>query len=476
MATTNKIDTALLKQLRDIVGDDGVVSRREELLTFESDGYSINTHMPDAVVFPRTTEEVQAIMRLVYPLDIPIIPRGAGTGLSGGSVPMQGGLIVAVTRLNKILDIDYTNRVALVETGVVNLHLTDETTERGYYFAPDPSSQSAATIGGNVAENAGGPHCLKYGTTIDHILGLELVLPTGEVMNLGGKTEDTGIGYDLRSLVIASEGMMGIITKIWCRLTHLPEATRTMLVIFDKMEDAVQACTDIISAGIIPAALEMIDNVVIQAIIRAWDYDIPGDAEAILILELDGLAAGMDIQTNMIQDVLGKYNTRDIRLAKDEAERTQLWTIRKKSVGSLGRITPNYYTQDATVPRTALPFMLKRIYEIGDKHDLRIGNVFHAGDGNLHPVVTYDARVDGMVDRVLAACHDIMEAAIDVGGILSGEHGIGSEKNEDLPMVFSDDSIHLMMDIRRVFDPKEQCNPGKGFPSGIGGESAGMRR
>jgi len=453
-----------LTALRDIVGAEGVIASPDQLLVYECDGMTLDRISPEAVVLPRNTEETSAVVRYLHRERIPIVPRGAGTGLSGGSLAVQGGVMIALTKMNKILEIDIRNGRAVVEAGVLNLDITNAVSAQGLHFAPDPSSQMACTIGGNVAENAGGPHTLKYGVTTNHVLGVELVLPNGDVVNLGGKVEDVP-GYDLTGLVNGSEGTFGIITKVIVKLTPLPQGYKTFLAIFDTVDDTTHTISEIIAAGIIPAALEMIDSVVLDALEEAFHMGFPLDAGAILLIELDGLAAGLEQQGERVARICRKNHVRELRVARDADERMRLWMARKKAFGALGRVTSSYYTQDSVVPRTKLPEILRRIYDIGRQYNLRIANVFHAGDGNLHPTILFDERDADQVRRTIQASEEILKACVDLGGSLTGEHGIGFEKMNYLPWLFSEADLTIMKKVRQVFDPEERCNPGKIFPT-----------
>jgi glycolate oxidase len=392
------------------------------------------------------------------------VARGAGTGLSGGALALDGGLVIEMCRMNKILELDYVNQRAVVEPGLVNLHLSLAVADAGYYYAPDPSSQGACTIGGNVAENSGGPHTLKYGVTTNHVLGLEVVLPNGEVVHLGGPTLDTP-GYDLTGLFVGSEGTFGIVTKVTVRLTRQPEAWKTVLAVFGTVDEACNAVSGIIGAGIIPAALEMMDNLTIQAVEASIGAGLPLDAGAVLLIELDGIADGMEEDATRITEVCRQHGCRDIRVAQDEAERALLWKGRKQAFGSIGRLSPNYYTHDGVIPRTRLPEALQRLQGISQKYGLRIANVFHAGDGNLHPLVLYNEKDADELQRVLQAGEEIMRTCVDLGGVLSGEHGIGLEKKGYMSWLFTDDDLDVMYRVRQVFNPQQLCNPGKVIPA-----------
>src|SRR5216117_3742582 len=456
----------LVDELRAIVGDDGVVSKPEELLVYECDAYTLERNLPTAVVFPRTTEQVVAIVKLCAKQNIPIIPRGAGTSLSGGVLAVTGGVMITLSRMNRILSVDHRNRRALVEAGCVNAWITNAVKPRGLLFAPDPSSQPACTIGGNVATNSGGPHTLKYGVTTDHVLGFEMVLPDGEVVWLGTKPEggEEVDGYDLRGAVIGSEGMFGIVTKVLVRLIRTPQAYKTMLGVFESVDDASQTVSDIIAAGIVPGALEMMDQLITQAVEAAYHFGFPLDAGAVLIVELDGLAIGLERQAERVIEICRKNRARDVRLARTDDERALLWKSRKRAFGAIGRLSPNYLTQDGVVPRSKLPEIMRCIRATSERYGLRIPNVFHAGDGNIHPLVLYDERDPEQVRKAVQAGMDILEKCIEFGGSVTGEHGIGVEKIDLMNKQFTKDDLDAMRALRRVFDPENRCNPHKMFP------------
>ncbi|MDX2168428.1 MAG: FAD-linked oxidase C-terminal domain-containing protein [Deltaproteobacteria bacterium] len=450
--------------LADLVGPDGLITRAAEARVYECDGWTLEKRVPDVVVLPRTPAEVAAVLRLLHRHAVPFVPRGAGTGLSGGALPLEAPVMVCTSRLNRIVEIDLANRRCVVEAGVVNLAVTRAVAAHRLFYAPDPSSQSACTIGGNVAENSGGPHTLKYGVTTNHVLGLELVLPDGEVVQLGGAVEDVP-GYDLRGLVIGAEGTMGLVTRATLRLTREPEGVRTLLAVFESVDDACSAVSAIIAAGIIPAALELMDQLIVAAVEAAFQVGFPTDAGAVLIIELDGPVAELDEQAGAAQAHCRAARARDVRLARDEAERALLWKSRKRAFGAVGRLAPNYCTQDGVVPRTKVPDILRAIAAIAARHQLRIANVFHAGDGNIHPILLYDERDADEVRRVIAAGHEILRACVDLGGSITGEHGIGVEKIQELPLLFSPTDLLVMRQLRTAFDADGRSNPGKIFPT-----------
>src|SRR5437763_930688 len=456
----------LRRELETIVGAGGVLSDPEELLVYESDGLTLFRALADFVVFPTSAEQVAAVVRLANRESIPFVARGAGTGLSGGCLPAEGGLVISMMRMNRVLEVDYDNQIAVVEPGLVNLHLSWAVGPKGFYYAPDPSSQQACTIGGNIANNSGGPHTLKYGVTTNHVLGFEIVLPDGEIDWLGARPdggEDPG-GYDLRGAAIGCEGMFGIITRALVRLIKAPQAYKTMLGVFENVEDASQTVSDIIAAGIVPGAMEMMDQLITQAIEAAYKFGFPLDAGAVLIVELDGLAAGMDKQAERVIEICNRNRAREVRTAKTEQERMDLWKCRKRAFGAIGRLSPNFLTQDGVVPRSKVPEIMRYIRATSEKHGLRIPNVFHAGDGNIHPLVLYDERDPDQIRRALQAGHDILEKCIELGGSVTGEHGIGVEKIDFMEKQFTKDDLNAMRALRRAFDPENRCNPHKMFP------------
>src|SRR5262245_59993625 len=460
----------LVERLRAALGKDAVLSSPSDLLVYECDGYTIEKNRPDVVVFPTSTEQVVRVVQLCNEYNVPFLPRGAGTSLAGGCLPVGGGVMIALTRLNRILEVNYRDRYAVVEPGVVNLWLTNHLRPHGYHFAPDPSSQGACTVGGNVATNSGGPHTLKYGVTVNHVLGLELVLPDGRVVQTGGPAEDNP-GYDLTGVIVGSEGTFGIATKIWVRITRNPEAHRTLLGVFETVEDATNTISDIIGAGIVPAALEMLDQLILQAVEAAFHFGFPLDAGAVLIMEVDGLEAGLDNDAEQITRIAQQNRARTVRLAASDAERLLLWKCRKQAFGAIGRLAPSYCTQDGVVPRTKLPHILRVIQAIGARYQLRIANVFHAGDGNIHPILLFDEREADQVRRVLKASHEILEECVACGGSVTGEHGIGVEKINLMPRLFSPEDLAVMLRLRAAFNPDNRCSPAKLFPTaGAGSE------
>jgi glycolate oxidase len=456
--------TPLAERMRRIVGAANVLSSPSDLLVYECDGFTIEKNKPDVVVFPKSTDEIVAVVKACRELGVPFVPRGAGTSLAGGCLPVGGGVMIALTHMKRILEVNYRDRYAVIEPGVVNLWLTNHLKPSGYHFAPDPSSQGACTIGGNIATNSGGPHTLKYGVTVNHVLGVEVVLPDGRVVRTGGPTEDNP-GYDLTGVVVGSEGTFGVASKAWVRITRNPEAYRTLLGVFETVDDATNTISDIIGAGIIPGALEMLDSLILQAIEAAFHFGFPLDAGAVLIMEVDGLDAGLDQDAERIVEIAKKNKAREVRRANTDAERTLLWKSRKQAFGAVGRLAPSYCTQDGVVPRTMLPHILRTIQAIGARHQLRIANVFHAGDGNIHPILLFDERDADQVKRVLAASHEILEECINVGGSVTGEHGIGVEKIDFMPRLFSPEDLAMMLRLRTAFNPDNACSPSKMLPT-----------
>ena len=457
---------SLLDALTDIVGADAVLHTPEDMLVFEFDG-SIDKMPPQAVVFPRSAAEVSRIVRLANAHGLPIVPRGAGTGLSGGAVAIKGGIVIVTTRLNRILDIDPANRTALVEPGVVNAHLSLATEKYGLHYVPDPSSQKTCTIGGNVAENSGGPHCLAYGVTTNHVFALEVVLPDGDVVWLGGAEQDLP-GYDLTGLFVGSEGTIGIATKILVKLSPLPAAVRTLVAVFDSIGQASLAVSAIVAHGIIPAALELIDDVTIEAVAPVVQQDYLVGAGAVLLIELDGVEENVTHDAGAVEAICRDTGASNIQKAEEARERERLWAARKSALGALGRLAPNYYILDGVVPRTKLPEVLAKVGEICERYDFRVANVFHAGDGNLHPNILWDDRVPGSAERVLEAGEEILRVCVDVGGTITGEHGVGLEKKSFMTLIFSSDDLRAMEKAKAAFGATETFNPCKVLPTGSG--------
>ena len=454
----------LIRDLAAVVGEANVVHRAEDLIVFEYDG-SVDRALPTVVVLPRTTEEVSRIVKTAAAHGVPVVARGAGTGLSGGAIAEHGGIVVALTRMTSILEIDEVNRLAVVEPGVVNIDLTAAASKYGLYYAPDPSSQKACTIGGNVAENSGGPHCLAYGVTTNHVLGMEVVLADGSVHWFGGKTREAP-GYDLRGIMIGSEGTLGIVTKVVVRLLKAPEAVKTLLAVFKTVEDASSAVSGIIGAGIVPAAIEMMDALCIRAAEASMNAGYPEEAGAVLLVEVDGLREEVEEEAEEIANVCRTYEPMEILTATSSEERERLWAARKGVIGALGWLAPNYYLVDGTVPRTKLMEVLGEVEKVAEESGLPIANLLHAGDGNLHPLILFDERKPGDTDRALEAGGRILVICLDAGGVLSGEHGIGMEKQEYMPLMFSQQDMDAMAKLKPAFGSGEMFNPGKIFPTG----------
>ena len=461
---TTATTSPLIDRLRAIVGAPNLLTERPDLLVYECDGFTIEKNQPDVVVFPTTTDQIVRIVKVCNEENVPFLARGAGTSLAGGCVPVGGGVMIALARMKKILEVDYANRYAVVEPGVVNKWLSDQCKERGFHFAPDPSSQGACTIGGNVATNSGGPHTLKYGVTVNHVLGVELVLPDGRVVVCGGPVEDNP-GYDLTGVIVGSEGTFGIVSKAWVRITRNPEAYRTLLGVFDTIDDATNTISDIIGAGIVPGALELLDRLILGAVEAAFKFGFPLDAGAVLIMEVDGLNAGLDEEAAKIEAIAKKNQAREVRRANTDAERLLLWKSRKQAFGAVGRLAPSYCTQDGVVPRTRLPEMLQFITAVSEKFGVRIANVFHAGDGNIHPILLFDERDQAQVKKVLQASHEILDECIRLGGSVTGEHGIGVEKLDFMPKLFGPDDLAMMVRLRSAFNPTNLCSPHKMLPT-----------
>jgi glycolate oxidase len=454
----------VVDSLRRLLGRDHVLDQPEDLMLYEYDGLSMQG-TPDAVAFPSSTDDVMGIVRLAAQERIPIVARGAGTGLSGGAVATGGGIVIGFSRMNKILSIDLDNQRARVQPGVVNSDLSLAVAAQGYYYAPDPSSQKACTLGGNVAENSGGPHTLAYGVTTNHVLGLEVVLPDGSVCHTGGTCWDRP-GYDLTGLMVGSEGTLGIVTEITVRLCRKPEAVQTILAVFNAVADATRTVAAITARGITPAALEMMDGFTLRAVEEATHAGYPMDSAAVLLIEVEGLEEAVQEETEQIQGVCTESHAREVRCAQSSAERELLWRGRKNAFGAIGRISPSYYVQDGVIPRTRLPDMMEYIASVEMKYGLRIGNIFHAGDGNLHPLLMYDNRDPEQSRRVVQAAGEIITRCVQLGGSITGEHGVGLEKSELMSVLFSEDDLAMMRGIKSVFNPEGTLNPGKVLPTG----------
>jgi glycolate oxidase len=453
----------LLRDLKKLLGSDAVLHEKEDLLLYEYDG-SIEVARPNCVVFPRSTEHVIGIVKLANQYQTPIVGRGAGTGLSGGALARHGGILIVFSRMNRILAIDIENQRATVQPGVVNADLSAAVASAGLHFAPDPSSQKACTIGGNVAENSGGPHTLAYGVTTNHVLALEIVLPSGELVRTGSTALDSP-GYDLTGLFVGSEGTIGLTTQITVKLTRLPEAVKTLLAIFDSVDDATETVAEITARGITPAACEMLDGWTLRAVEAYVHAGFPLDSAAVLLIDVDGLREAVEAQSEAVADVCRVHHAREVRVARDNTERDLLWKGRKNAFGAVGRLSPTYYVQDGVIPRTKLPATLRRINEIGKKYGFEIGNIFHAGDGNLHPIILFDSRDEEQFRRAVSTSDEIIQFCIEMGGSITGEHGVGMEKDRLMPLLFSEADLSLMRCVRDAFNPTGILNPGKVIPS-----------
>lgn len=456
----------LKERVAAVVGPRGYLDRDEDLSLYEYDG-GVDKHRPDLVVFPRTTAEVAALVKLAQEFGIPFVGRGSGTGLSGGAIPVEGGLMVAFARMNRILEIDLENERAVVQPGVVNLDITLAVQGNGYFYAPDPSSQRACTIGGNVAENAGGPHTLAYGVTTNHVIGLELVLPDGTIVETGGKETDLA-GYDLTGLLTGSEGTMALVTRITVRLMRKPEMVKTALAIYESSADAGRTVAAITAQGITPVAVEMLDGVMLRMVEEATHAGYPMDAAAVLLIELEGICEAVEEQVELIRGACMESGAREFRVARTAEERELLWKGRKNAFGAVGRVSPTYYVQDGVVPRTKIAPTLNFIGEVARKYGLTISNIFHAGDGNMHPIILFNPRVPGELEKARAAGEDILSYCIDCGGSITGEHGVGMEKNELMAKLFPADTLEMIGNLKNLFDPTGRLNPGKVLPTGRG--------
>jgi glycolate oxidase len=457
------MNSSLLSELRSIVGASNLITAAEQLHTYESDALTYFRKLPQAVLLPDSTQQVQAIVRLCHRERIPFVARGAGTGLSGGALPVENGIVISLTRMNRILEVDFANARAVVEPGVANLDVTARVAPRGYFYAPDPSSQSVCSIGGNVAENSGGAHCLKYGFTTTHVLGLEVVLPDGSLIHLGGKTVDS-VGYDLCGIFVGSEGTLGIATKMVLRIVKRPECVQTLLAAFPGTNEAGAAVSDIIAAGMLPAAIEMMDRLSIEAAEAAVHANYPM-CGALLLVELDGPMAEVAALMARVNVICRAHGSTEIRHAESDTERTLVWKGRKAAFAAMARIAPNYIVQDGVIPRTALPQVLTRIEELSREAGLRVANVFHAGDGNLHPMVLYDRRIAGQQHEAETLSTRILEVCLAAGGSITGEHGVGEDKKKMMSKMFSEPDLATMQRVRCAFDPLQLSNPTKVFPT-----------
>jgi len=466
---------ALVAELRGALGPEHVITEPERLRVYECDGLTVHRAVPEVVVLPASTEEVQAVVRACHRERVPFVARGAGTGLSGGATPVAGGVVISLARMDRILEVDLASQRVVVEPGVANLDVTRAVAAEGFFYAPDPSSQQVCTIGGNVAENSGGAHCLKHGFTVHHVTGLTLVLPDGEVVELGGKALDPD-GPDLLGVVVGSEGTLGVVTRITLRVVRAPEVVHTLLAGFETMDAAGAAVSAIVAAGILPSAIEMMDRLTIQAAEAAVAPGYPEGAGAVLLVELDGVAEQVEEDAEEVERICERTGAFEIRTATDDAARALLWKGRKSAFAAMGRVATDYYVQDGVVPRTRLPELLRRIEQLSSEHGLRVGNVFHAGDGNLHPLVLYDAEA-GETERARELAEAILAACLDAGGSLTGEHGVGMDKACAMPGMFSERDLEAFERLRRAFDPEGLCNPGKVIPTPrLCGEAPGPYR
>ena len=459
------LSPAAKERIVKLLGPRGYLDRPEDLALYEYDGGQ-DRHPPDVVVFPRTAAEVGALVRIANQFGMPIVGRGAGTGLSGGAIPRQGGMMIAFARMNHILNLDTANERAVVEPGVVNLDVTVAVERDGYFFAPDPSSQRACTVGGNVAENAGGPHTLAYGVTTNHVIGLELVLPDGSVVETGGLPDLPG--YDLTGLLTGSEGTLALVTKATLRLMRKPETVKTILAIYSSSEDAGRTVAEITAQAITPVALEMLDGVMLRMVEEATHAGYPMDAAAVLLIELEGIREVVETQVEQVRAACLSSGAIEFRVARTPAERDLLWSGRKNAFGAVGRVSPSYYVQDGVVPRTRIAATLQFIARVASEHGLTISNIFHAGDGNLHPIILFNPRTPGEKEKARHAGEEILKWCIGCGGSITGEHGVGMEKNELMPLLFSADTLETIGQIKRLFDPETRMNPGKLLPTGRG--------
>lgn len=458
------LSRSIVTELSAIVGEQGVIAQPEELRTYESDGLASYRVSPALVVLPTTTEQVQQVVRVCHRERIPFVPRGSGTGLSGGALPVEGGVVIGLSRMRDVLSIDFANLRAVVQPGVINLWVTQRVSAAGLYYAPDPSSQQVCSIGGNVAENSGGAHCLKYGFTVNHVLGLKMVLPDGSLVELGGPALDPP-GYDLTGVVVGSEGTLGVVTEVTLRLTRKPEAVQTLLAAFHHTDAAGEAVSHIIAAGILPAAIEMMDQLAIEAAEAAVHAGYPVGARAVLLVELDGPRSEVESQLEAVQEVCRETGAWELRIAASDEERALMWRGRKAAFAAVGRISPNYIVQDGVIPRTALPVVLREIEELAEACGLRVANVFHAGDGNLHPLVLFDDREEGAEERAEQLAGDIIRRCVAHGGSITGEHGVGADKKEHMAEMFTETDLAAQQLVRCVFNPDQLCNPGKVYPT-----------
>jgi len=456
------LSAAVLAELRDAVDADGLIIERNQLQTYECDGLAVLRSLPAAVVLPRSTGQLEAVVRICARHGIPFVGRGAGTGLSGGALPDDRGIVISFARMTRILDVDVPNQRVTVEPGVINAHVTQRVTPAGHFYAPDPSSQSVCTIGGNVAENSGGAHCLKYGFTTNHVLAIEVVLPTGELVHLGSPTLDAP-GYDLAGVFVGSEGTLGVASSMTLRIVRRPETVQVLLAAFDSISAAGQTVSDIIAASILPAAMEIMDRLSIRAAEAAVHPHYP-ECEALLLVEVDGPAAEVDLHMKQVRDLCRANGAWEDRLAQSEQERTLVWKGRKAAFAAAGRLSPDYIVQDGVIPRTKLPVVLERVAEMAAEVGLRVSNVFHAGDGNLHPLVLYDRSIPGQEEIAIDLSMRILYLCVDHGGSITGEHGVGKEKQQAMGYMYSEPDLDTMQRVRCAFDPENISNPDKLFP------------
>jgi glycolate oxidase len=457
------MNDALLQELRQICGAEAILHEPLQLLTYECDALMHRRETPAVVVLPQSADQVQGVVRACARHQVPFVARGHGTGLSGGALPVAGGIVISLARLNRVLEIDIPNRRVVIEPGVTNLEITRQVAPFGYYYAPDPSSQQVCSIGGNVAENSGGAHCLKYGFTTHHVLEVEAVMPDGALVHIGGSLADTP-GPDLLGLIVGSEGTLAVVTKVTVRILRKPEAVQTLLAAYKTIGEGGQAVSDIIGAGIIPAAVEMMDRLAIEAAEAAVHPNFP-EADTILIVELDGPASEVQEMFAVVEDICRKAGATTIQIAQNDEQRMRIWKGRKAAFAAMGRVSPNYYVQDGVVPRTKLPEVLDRIRALEHRSGLRIGNVFHAGDGNLHPLICYDERIAGQANLAEDVANEILTYCVEAGGSITGEHGVGVDKRDYMPRMFSDVDLEVMQVVRDAIDPMRLCNPGKVLPT-----------
>jgi len=468
--------TQLIEELRRIVGPTGVIADPVALMTYDADGCVMDTGEPQVVALPTSAEQVSGVVRLAARYGVPIVPRGAGTGLAGGATAIGGGIVVSTARMDRVLEIDARNGRVLCQPGVINWELSQLVKPYGYQFAPDPSSQKACTVGGNIANNAGGPHCLKYGTTSSHVLGVQMVLPDGSII-WTGDGNPAPVGYDLTGVITGSEGTIGLVTAAWLKLTRLPEAVRVVLALFPDIAGASASVSQVIASGFLPAALEIMDRLAIKAVNDMYKLGLPEQAGAALLIEVDGVDDGLDELLADITAVCWRNGALDVRPARTPAEQNQVWAARKNAFGAMGRLAPTYYLVDTVVPRTRLPYTMEQVGRISREYRLPIANVFHAGDGNLHPIILFDRRDRSQNQRALEAATGVMHVSIEQGGVISGEHGIGVEKQDYMTLLFSTDDLAAMAGLHQSFDPYDLFNPGKVFPKGSGcGELAALRK